>query len=472
MSVTFTQIPATKLVSVKNFIPFTTSSTVSTNENFQFRYNFKNYTVATVFSLDQTPNITGYGNVDASYIIDSQLYNTFNPNITTWTGNSGLCYQFRVDAQEIWTSGSTTLTGATGSTLIYTAIDSAETPSIDYHMTTEGSSDKYFLTKYRSTSVINNMKKFTTSDQGSISTLNISASTYESLPLDYRLVTYDVHGGVRTFGLGTNPYYGNSANTFRDLDHTNNFVQSLPYCPKNLIDANWYYLQYNLPSGYTGYRAWGYENDVDGTTHTITDGTYSGTTNNYPYIISCVTGEDSKAPLTPPTNTINAISYYKVFCYIDIKYISEQQYVALDCCTRFPGITFAFKNTFGVYDFYRFTKVYTLEDVIARDEYNKYPYKFSTNKYERPTYGRERTTNYVDVVNKYVSYTDWICENDIPLLRDLLRSSDVYARIGTATDYVPIIITTDSYQVKDTQQKERMYQFQITFENANKIITN
>jgi hypothetical protein len=479
MSLSYHQYPSTIVNSVREQIPFTYTSTVSNNENFKFRFQIDNSST-TLYTLDQTPNNSGVGYLDVSTLVKNEITTFFDPTITFWSGCEGNTFEFDVYTREIWLSGSTIVSGDTSGLGFYLGFDSTEKYSEDYYMAT-GTTGRYFLTKYHDQTNKDYIRKFRTTDYATLSLININTiSDYISKPYMYWLIVKDINNGYRRYllcdnsGNYENPYYDNynTGSTWRTFGELNNCIQSLPFGPLNLTTAYWSIQSYAVPSNYQGNRGPATPNSSTYPSWSYVDTGYTGAT-IYPFIVDCNQGAGASYDETTNENKTDYYWVYVTDNHGSPVMRSEEQYAQLECCSTYPGVNFGFKNSLGVFDYFRFDKVYTQLDNIDRTEYNLYPYIFNstTKYYTKPTYGRGRTISEVDITEVYTANSGWVSEKEIPLLKDLYESSDVMAQIGY-DDFIPVIITSKEFQIKDTQQRERMYNYIITFEKANKTNTN
>lgn len=109
-------------------------------------------------------------------------------------------------------------------------------------------------------------------------------------------------------------------------------------------------------------------------------------------------------------------------------------------------------------------------DEIKRDEFKKYvgAYTPSTNTWGFNSYDRGRTINNIDVTTSYTVTSDWIEEEQVAYLSELVSSPEVY-HIDSNGNWLAIIITNTSFEHK-YRNKEKLINYQITFEYANRDV--
>lgn len=107
-------------------------------------------------------------------------------------------------------------------------------------------------------------------------------------------------------------------------------------------------------------------------------------------------------------------------------------------------------------------------DEIKRDDFKKIigTYSPTPNTWGYNSYDRGRTVHNVDVTTSYTLTSNWIDEESVAYLGELFSSPEVY-HINDNGDWLPIIITNTSFEHK-YRNKEKLINYQLTFEYANR----
>lgn len=132
----------------------------------------------------------------------------------------------------------------------------------------------------------------------------------------------------------------------------------------------------------------------------------------------------------------------------------------------YDGVRFAFKNDFGVWDYYTFTLQTDASYNIERVDYVQSFVPYSANT--TATYDKERrgrTDFYNNLSQNLVANSDWLTQEEADWLKELFFSANVFQQVGN--EFFPIDINTAQIVEKTNPRTQKLFQYQIEFEPAN-----
>lgn len=136
-----------------------------------------------------------------------------------------------------------------------------------------------------------------------------------------------------------------------------------------------------------------------------------------------------------------------------------------DCA--YNGVRFAWKNEFGVWDYFNFTLADDATSGIDRQAYEQTFVPFSSGDFDTPySTSRRGRRQYVNKITKTrVANSDWLTQSEADKLRELFYSANVYIQDGTS--FKPVVITTANITEKTNPRTQKNFQYQIEFQPAN-----
>jgi len=131
------------------------------------------------------------------------------------------------------------------------------------------------------------------------------------------------------------------------------------------------------------------------------------------------------------------------------------------------GVRFAWKNEFGVWDYYNFTLAEGAVSNMERLQYEQIfvPYNTSTTtaNYDITRRGNKPFNN--KITRSKTANSDWLTQSEADWLRELFYSTNVYIQDGT--DFKPVIITDASIVEKTNPRTQKVFQYLINYQLAN-----
>ena len=130
---------------------------------------------------------------------------------------------------------------------------------------------------------------------------------------------------------------------------------------------------------------------------------------------------------------------------------------------------FAWKNEFGVWDYFTFKLAENTSSNIERNTYEQSFVDYSTSTNSVP-YSRERRgmNQYYNKVSKqHTVDSDYLTQADADALRELFFSTDVYVQEGT--EFVPVTISNASITEKTNPRSQKLFRYTAEFQYANEV---
>jgi hypothetical protein len=133
----------------------------------------------------------------------------------------------------------------------------------------------------------------------------------------------------------------------------------------------------------------------------------------------------------------------------------------------YDGVRFAWKNEFGVWDYYTFTLQNDKSTAIERESYTQTFVDYST---PNPTvsYNKERRgikQFYNKLTETQTANSNWLNQSEADWLKELFYSTNVFQQIDN--EFFPIAITSAELVEKTNPRTQRTFQYVIEFQPAN-----
>jgi hypothetical protein len=150
-------------------------------------------------------------------------------------------------------------------------------------------------------------------------------------------------------------------------------------------------------------------------------------------------------------------------------YFSFRRYNIEGPACGYDGVRFAWKNEFGVWDYYTFTLQSDSAFNIQRNQYEQsfvdYSTVSTTVAYDRERRGSKQFYNGLDQTQ--TANSNWLTKTEADWLRELFFSADVYQQIGT--NFFPIVITSTNMVEKTNPRTQTTFQYTLEFKPANQL---
>ena len=135
----------------------------------------------------------------------------------------------------------------------------------------------------------------------------------------------------------------------------------------------------------------------------------------------------------------------------------------------YDGVRFAWKNEFGVWDYYTFTLQSNSAFNIERQEYEQEFVNYSTTTntvaYDRERRGASQFYNALDQTQ--TANSNWLSQTEADWLKELFFSTNVYQQIGA--NLFPIVISSANLIERTNPRTQQTFQYQIEFKPANQL---
>jgi hypothetical protein len=136
-----------------------------------------------------------------------------------------------------------------------------------------------------------------------------------------------------------------------------------------------------------------------------------------------------------------------------------------DCA--YPGVRFAWKNKYGVWDYFNFTLAESTISNVERQEYKAsfVDYSTSTNSVTYDKSSRGRNNYYNNIIKQHTANSDYLTQTDADILRELFFSTDVYVQEGTT--FLPVVINNASITEKTNPRSQKLFRYEVQYQYAN-----
>jgi hypothetical protein len=147
----------------------------------------------------------------------------------------------------------------------------------------------------------------------------------------------------------------------------------------------------------------------------------------------------------------------------------EYRYNIVDPNCGYDGARFAFKNEYGVWDYYNFTLAEGVTSNVERQEYKQTFVDYSTTSnsvaYDKSRRGRN---NYYNKITKNkTANTNFLNQTDADNLREMFFSTDVYIQSGS--EFLPVVINNASVVEKTNPRSQKLFRYEVQYQLANEI---
>ena len=133
----------------------------------------------------------------------------------------------------------------------------------------------------------------------------------------------------------------------------------------------------------------------------------------------------------------------------------------------YDGVRFAYKNSYGVWDYYNFSLAETTVANVQRQEYKQSFVDFSNTDnsvdYSKSRRGRNNYYNAVD--KQHTANSDYLTQTDADNLRELFFSTDVYVQEGTT--FLPVVINNAEVTEKTNPRSQKLFRYTVEYQYAN-----
>lgn len=135
----------------------------------------------------------------------------------------------------------------------------------------------------------------------------------------------------------------------------------------------------------------------------------------------------------------------------------------------YDGVRFAWKNKYGVWDYYTMGLAETSNSSIERKNYKQTFVNFSSTSASVP-YDKTRRgeNNYMNkIVRNKTAESDWLTQTYADLLTELFYSTNVYIQDGT--QMLPVVIKNASIEEKTNPRTQKLFKYTVEYALANDI---
>jgi len=450
MAILITQNPTIPNMA-NNTLLFTVTSSQSSQPQFQYVADLTDSGSATVLQrIKQQPNPSSYGVFDFGQIISNYLESDNSWKSAPFTTAANVAKRFQVKMGEEYASS------ISGSPLLYTGYGPSGNPAvtasaIPYLYTINGLVDPYDKVNWNFPSA-----SYYTATSASAATTFSYQHALTNAPLSQSIQD----GEYATISV-INGNFDNSDAFAQDIYWMQ--VNVYNSAGSNIQNFDWFNTDGNGGDPRTTFSDYWFDS---GTYDAQTAGTQ---------LLTIGVGPQNFDDAGQTLNT--SWAYYTVRLlgqgddglennngvYANLRYIKE------GAACGYDGVRFAWKNEFGVWDYYTFTLQSDSAFNIERQSYEKEFVDYSTTSttvaYNRERRGSAQFYNALEQVQ--TANSNWLTQQQSDWLKELFFSANVYQQIGT--DFFPIVISSANLVEKTNPRTQKTFQYQIEFKPANQL---
>ena len=444
MAITIRQEPTTPNMANSNLV-YTCTSTEITQPQFQFVVDIEDESGTLIQRVKQQPNPTGIGVFDLGQILPTQL----GPTDEAWKTTTPQPNDFS-GADFIIKFGEEYGTSPSSSVTLYDGAGGAGDPNVTgsaYYFDLDGFVNPNDLVDWN---------------------WNSGSKYQEEDPLDdsifnhqFGLTDFDTHK-VREGDYGTISFIRGNANGLASP-----FIDSA---------------QDVFAATYRQYDATGSLLDTD-----ILYDTFSGLRTSQSQFWSAVYESQSEAtrlvhyPAGPQNLEDVGVPILADTAYYTITFNAQAtdtfvnedgvwgvyRYDITDANCGFDGKRFAWKNKYGVWDYYNFTLAESTTANVERSEYDQsfVDYSTTSNTVTFDKSRRGRNNYYNKVTKQHTIQSDYLNQTDADIIREMFFSTDVYIQEGT--EFLPVVISNVSVTEKTNPRSQKLFRYEAQYQLAN-----
>jgi len=132
----------------------------------------------------------------------------------------------------------------------------------------------------------------------------------------------------------------------------------------------------------------------------------------------------------------------------------------------YDGVRFAWKNEYGVWDYFNMGLAESTTSTIERESYEQSFVDYSatnTVTYSKDRRGQSQFQNRINKVR--TAQSDYLNQTDADNLRELFFSTNVYVQDGT--EFLPVVIENASVREKTNPRSQKLFTYTVNYRYAN-----
>ena len=132
----------------------------------------------------------------------------------------------------------------------------------------------------------------------------------------------------------------------------------------------------------------------------------------------------------------------------------------------YDGVRFAWKNEYGVWDYFNMGLAKSATSNIEREQYQQTFVNYSATNTSPYSKQRRGDSQYQNRVNKtHTANSDYLSQTDADNLRELFYSTNVYVQDGT--EFLPVVISNASVTEKTNPRNQKLFTYTVDFSYVN-----
>ena len=179
--------------------------------------------------------------------------------------------------------------------------------------------------------------------------------------------------------------------------------------------------------------------------------------------------EDAGVPILSDDTGYYTMTFYNQSAEPDINYdgvYGEYRFEIDTANCGYPGVRFAWKNEYGVWDYFNFNLAESTTSNVARESYEQTFVDYSSTNtvtYDKGRRGQSQFQNRVDKV--CTAESDYLTQDNADNLRELFFSTNVYVQEGTS--FIPVVINNAFITEKTNPRSQKLFRYTVEYQYAN-----
>lgn len=430
------------------YLVYQVTSTQIAQAQFQFVADIKYNGGALIQRVKQQPNPQGYGVFDFSRIIATQLGETDEVwKIQTAQTNTACGLEFDVIfGEEYGTSVSSSIT-------LYTGLGPAGSPA------KSGSAYYFYLDGVVNPNELSNWNWDTSNNLDYVNPTINPTGNYQNALTDFSTNT------IRSTDYHTISFLNGNINGTTDLSSSAQDVYIMAV------------KEYNSTGSLTNTMYWYNSEDVSNGGPRATASTLWGVAyasqSQATRLIHFPAGPQNFQDDGNPVDTTTA--YYDLEFYSQntsgsiggVLWGSYRFNVQNNC--DYDGTRFAWKNQYGVWDYFNFTLAEDAQTGIERKTFNQTFLNYASNT--PVTYNKARRGDlqyYNELTERYTAQSDWLTQTEADNIKELFYSTNVYIQDGT--NFLPVVVINSTIEQKKNIRTQKLFRYTVEYKFANDLI--
>ena len=179
--------------------------------------------------------------------------------------------------------------------------------------------------------------------------------------------------------------------------------------------------------------------------------------------------EDAGVPILSDDTGYYTMTFYNQSAEPGVNYngiFGEYRFEIDSANCGYPGVRFAWKNEYGVWDYFNFNLAESTTSNVGRESFEQTFVDYSSTNTVTYDKARRGQSQFQNRVNKtHTAESDYLTQENADNLRELFFSTNVYVQEGTT--FLPVVITNASITEKTNPRSQKLFRYTVEYQKAN-----